>query len=341
MVRSTPRRAFPWLRVILLLLVAGGIAYFVIPRFFYISADAQVQGDLVPIAPLFRARIERLQAHCNDRVHAGQSVAVVSNFLVAADYEQQEEQSRQQLAAARIASDEGVSEARIEEQQARDEALADELAARKARELMTATAADFRAGAVGRAEWDAVREDAAIAASRAEGATQAWHQAAERTQRVVADNATKSQSYALAVNRLGALRDRVQAEPLHAPISGRLVDCAARPLAIVEAGTPIFNIFGTDRAYVLAYFSPGDAARMRVGQLASVDVSGMPAGLQGKIVAIYPDLTKLPDALTKYFWQHEQWSEYRPVRVAFEGLRSDLREQLAYGARGTVRIRLQ
>ena len=107
-------------RLILIAAVLALLAYLLVPTYFYVSADALVQGDLGRITPLYRARIDQLLVKCDDRVHKGQTLAVISNFLVQADYQQQYEKSLVDLNLSKIALDQGVAEARLQEETAHE-----------------------------------------------------------------------------------------------------------------------------------------------------------------------------------------------------------------------------
>ena len=141
--------------------------------------------------------------------------------------------------------------------------------------------------------------------------------------------------------RVGALAQRVSSEPLKAPVGGYIVNCTDRPENVIEPSTPLFDIFDPQRAYVLAYFDPRAMAKVPVGQPVEVMVAGLSPTLAGHVVRIYPTLVKLPEELTRFFWQHVQWSEYRPVRIALDGIDPQVREQLYYGAQTRVRVRIR
>ncbi len=57
---ESPKRPFPWARTLLILAVVGLIAYIFLPNYFYLRADALVQGNLVPVTPIYRVRVDNL-----------------------------------------------------------------------------------------------------------------------------------------------------------------------------------------------------------------------------------------------------------------------------------------
>ena len=340
-VSTTPRRGFPWARLLLIVGVLAIAAYLLVPSYFYVSADALVQGNLVPVTPIYRARIERLLVGCNDRVHAGQKLAVISNFIVQAEYEQQYQASVAQLNLSQIALDEGVNAARTDAEAAKEKYNEAKIATQRAKVTFDSYDAAYRGGGIGRVDWETKRADWLAAQSLEASQRQMYQHAVEHVQRVASDNQTKIASDRTASTRVAGLVQRTGGEAILAPVSGYIVNCTDRPQNVVEPGTSVFDIFEPDRAYVVAYFDPSSMDRVRVGQTVDVNVAGLPRSLTGRVAAVYPNLAKLPPELTRFFWQHVQWSEYRPVRIALDRVPHDLREQLYYAAQTRVRLRVR
>ena len=340
--RATPRRrSLPWARVLLAALLAGVAAYLLIPHYFFLSADALVDGDLVPLAPLYRAKIEQISVHCGDHVQAGQPVAVVSNFLIESDYDRENVQNSQQEEMARITLMQGVAQAELEEETARQKYLAAVQAAQRKGELFHGYDVSYRENAIGRIEWESIKGEYEAAQADAESLRQAWNAAAQHVGVLRSQSTELLADQQKQVQREQSLASRVKAEPLTAPVSGNVVDCKARPGMILEAGSPMFTVFGTDRAYVMGFFNPNDAGKIKIGEDVAVDIKGAPRTLHGRVAVVYPDLQKLPPELTRFFWEHVQWSEYRPVKITFPDISQQTRELLTFGAQARVRIRLR
>jgi multidrug resistance efflux pump len=170
------------------------------------------------------------------------------------------------------------------------------------------------------------------------GAREALNHARLRVQRVDADQRAKIASDRAVSDRVRGLAQRSASAAVIAPVSGYIVNCTDRPQNVVDPGAPLFAIFEPDRAYVLAYFDPQSLQNVRVGQTAEVTVPGLAQAVNGRVRSIYPEHAKLPGELTRYFWQHVQWSQYRPVRVALDGVPRDVRWTLSYNAQVRVRI---
>lgn len=338
-VAVTPRRGFPWARIILVLAILGVAGYLIVPLYLNFSADGVVEGDLVPVAPLFRARIDRSIVECGQQVHAGQALAVVTNFMLEGQYEQNYQKATDDLRTQLITQNEGLTGARIDEATAREKYLSSTFATRRLETLKNAYRQTYEQGAIGRATYDSAVADWEAAKAETDALHDIWAQAQEHTRRIEAENAQRVAGYANQVALIGGLRNQVGSQVLAAPVGGRVVECTAQPQAIVEAGAPIYKIFATDRAYVLAFFSPNTVSHLHVGQIAQVSISGLRARATGKIVDIYPNVAKLPDQLTKYFWQHEQWSQYRPVKILLSQTPADVRLQLTYDTQAHIEIK--
>ncbi|MDE2571446.1 MAG: HlyD family efflux transporter periplasmic adaptor subunit [bacterium] len=334
-----PRRGFPWARAILIVTIIALCTYVLLPRYLNLIADGLVEGDLIPIAPLFRARIERSFVQCDQVVREGQPLAAVTNFLLEGQYAQDYQKAVDDLRAQQIAQSEGLAQARIAEATALERYQSSVYDARKLEIMKDAYEQTYRQGAIGRLAFESARADWNAAKAESNGLRDIWSQAREHSRRIQAENAQRVAGYANEVALLGDLKSQVHSQTLGAPVRGRVVECAAQPQAIVDAGTPIYKIFAPNRAYILAFFAPNVASSIHVGEPAKVYITGFPAPVAGNVTAIYPSLAKLPDQLTKYFWQHQQWSEYRPVKIVLSQVRRNVRERLTYDAQVRVEIR--
>lgn len=335
---TTARRPFPWIRLALVLGVLGLLAYIFLPDVFYVRADALVQGSLVPVTSIYRVRVDQLLVSCNDRVKAGQAVAMVSNFLVQADYQRQYLQSSEQQQLSQIALDQSVDQARENAESLHQRYLAAQANQQRVAETLNSYRQAYAEGAVSRI----VLQDkvAELQADQAEtsGALEAWQRAQQRVGVIERDERSKIASDKALAQQAQQLAQQVGSQPLFASVSGYVVDCVDRPQNVISPGQPLFDIYAPDRAYVLAYFSPSSVASVELGQEARISVAGLPHDVTGHVVAIYPDLSKLPAQLTKFFWQHVQFSEFRPVKIAFDRLTPAEREKLYYDAQARVYI---
>ena len=332
------RWRFPWARVILITAIAAIVAYFVVPRYLTLAAYGVVDGDLIPVAPLFSARLSSRLVQCEERVRRGQPLAVITNFIMEGQYAQDYQKAVEGLQTERIAAAEGLSQALTDEAAASEKYSAAAYQARKLEIVKDAYERTYRQGAIDRVAYETARADwqAAVAQANSYGSMLVASQ--EHVQRVRDEDAERVAGYEQETTLVSNLKDQVHAQTLSAPVSGRVVECTAQPAQVIEAGTPIYKIFAPSRAFVLAFFDPKTAQRVRLGALASVRLSGDDTPMEGRVVAIYSSLSKLPDQLTRYFWQKEQWSEYRPVKIKLTNVSPQILQELTYNAQVAVTI---
>jgi multidrug resistance efflux pump len=338
---SSPKRGFPWARVLLLLAILGLAGYIILPGYFYVSADALVKGDLVPVAPLYRVRIDRLYVQCADYVHAGESVARVSNFLVQAGYQRQYLQSIADMQLSRIALYEQVISAKENAANLHQKYLSAATDAERLGETYASYNQAYKQGAIAEVDWAAKRNEwlASTALARSEYA--AWQRAEQEVERIGDAQTAKITADRQLSAQAQDLAEETGSTTLRAPVSGYVVDCVDRPQNVIEPSSPIFEIFEPDRAYVLAYFNPGSLSNIHLNQRVQLKIAGVQGTLTGRVGPIYPSLTKLPSELTRFFWQHVQWSEYRPVKIYLDDVSPREREQLYYDAQARVSVSLR
>jgi multidrug resistance efflux pump len=332
------RRHFPIARIVLIGALLGVLAYIFVPRYLNVTAYGLVQGDLVPVAPLFSARLASRLVECEQSVKQGQPLAIVTNFIMEGQYAQEYQRAEEDERTQQIAETEGLSQALTDEAAARakyDSAL---YQARKLELTKTAYERTYRQGAIGRVAYENAAAEWQAADAEAAGYRQMMVAAQEHVQRVRDESSERVAGFQQQAQLVNSLKNQVHAQTLSAPISGRVVECTAQPAQVVDAGAPIYKIFSPKRAYVLAYFEPNSVQHVRLGARATVTLTGFDAPFHGRVTAIYSSLSKLPDQLTKYFWQKEQWSEYRPVKIVLDDVTPRLLGELTYDSQVNVSI---
>jgi membrane fusion protein (multidrug efflux system) len=337
-VNPKPRRSFPFFRLLIAALIIGIAAYILIPTMSTVRADALVRGDLIPVTPVYRVRVDRLLVSCTDRVKAGEPVAVVSNFLIQADYQRQYLQGVEQAQVADVALEQNVATARANAESLREKyevAVAD--VAREQQALGSYDQA-YKLGALPQVDWQEKHAEMVGLQAEERSALAAWKRAQLFVDQVSATQTSRLSSYQELQNQAQSVAQRVGQETLNAPVTGDIVECVERPQNVIEPGTALFNIFQPDRAYLVAYFAPNAIGKVRVGQRASVDITGLQHPVTGRVAWIYPDMDALPPELTRFFWQHVQFSQYRPVKIVFDPLPEKDRQQIYYGAQARVTI---
>lgn len=358
-VTPTPRKKFPWVRVAIILAILGVAAYLYVPNVYFVRADAEVRGYLVPVTPEFRARLDTLLVGCSRSVRAGEPIAIVSNFLLQADYKRQFLQSKadfqrqylqseEQSQLAKSALEQNVATSRANAAAQHEKYTAAKLDVLRLQGEYDSYDQAYRAGAVARVTRDAKRVELLASQAVAGSALEAWNASKLMTRQISAAQESRvaaseslvrqSQTSQDLLNQSRDVERRLGKESLKAPVSGDIVDCVERPQNVIEAGTPVLNIFPHDKAYIVAYFNPDAVAKVHVGAKADVSITGLSHNVVGRVAWIYPNLDALPPQLTRFFWQHVQFSEYRPVKIVLVGLGARDRKELYYNAQARVSI---
>ncbi len=209
-VSPTPRRSFPWVRLLIFAAVLGIAAYLIIPNIYYVRADALVRGDLIPVTPVYRVRVDKLLVSCTDRVHAGEPVAVISNFLLQADYTREYLQGLQQSQIAGIALDQNVATARENAESLHQrylQAVADD---QRLEESFGSYDKAYKAGAIPQVDWADKKAEIDASKAMVQASLDAWKRAqlfvaqvtATQTTKISSDQALLQQAQTVA-NRVG------------------------------------------------------------------------------------------------------------------------------------------
>jgi multidrug resistance efflux pump len=302
------RRLWRRSRIVLFAIGAALIASIAVDRA-WLRGNGIVAGELTAVAPIVNARLKRLVVHCLDRVIKGQRLAEFENEATA-------ESAAQQLQRLQL----GLIQARAQIEIAASEAQA-------ARKLVDAEAALLQQQiAVLKAEDELVKKNYV--------AVLAWEQAKSAVARADAETRaaefvyqTKKADQKKAELDAAALKEQIasfNASPeltghfyLTAPTDGIITECAAQPGDVIPAKTPIFQIFNPNKTYAVVFFDPADLPKLALGQSFAIDISGVDKSVTGIVTGFYPELSALPQSLTRYFWQQEMWSQYVPVRLDF------------------------
>lgn len=315
-------------------LVSG--SYF-LPPMLNLHLDGLVDGDLAPVGPIYRARIDQPLVSCDAKVSAGQPLVRLSNFILAGQYAQAATEARQAQALAEDDQKAGVAAAKAAAAAAAQSAQAQAANAAKLGNLYQANQRLFNAEAIGRVALDTSRSEWLQAQAMAGAAAASARQAAQELERLRQAADTRMSAAASQVALHESLRNSVTDQVLSSPVSGEVVECHARPGDAVEAGTNLYKIFQPEQAFVTAFLSPDDADRVRAGMAATVKIPGL-GEVSGRVTSVRSEMSQLPQTLTRYFWERKQWTQYRPVRVSFDNLSAAQRQQLLYGGRVDVSI---
>jgi multidrug resistance efflux pump len=306
---NKPRRRL-WRRSRLALFaIAAAVAVGFVADRAWVRGNGIVAGELTAVAPIVNARLKRFLVQCLDHVTRGQRLAEFENEATV-------EAAAQQLQRLEL----GQTQAQAQIEIASSEAQA-------ARKLVDAEAALLQQQqAVLKAEDELVKKNYV--------AVLAWEQAKAAVARADAETRaaefvyqTKKADQKKAELDAAAFKERIQSfnsSPeltghfyLTAPTDGIVTECNAQPGDVVPAKAPIFHIFDPHKIYAVVFFDPSDLPKLAQGQSFRVTIGGVEEPLTATVTGFYPELSALPQSLTRYFWQQEMWSQYVPVRLDF------------------------
>lgn len=338
--RPSLLRRIRWPRWILLSLIVGAIAWYLVSGQISVIAQGVVDGQTTNVAAISRGRVASVPVDCGDVVNEGQTVAVLGNEERLIDLDARFSELEGELRSAREAlspalreTEQAAAAARRQLQAARDR-LGERAATRETYRRL------FEQRAIPRSRWREVQDNYQDALAARDVAQAEWRQALASYDRRESDLLNRIAELQDRLAEIDQQRQRATRTVLTAPRRGTVADCNVNVGEVVEAGQPLFRLFRTDTAHVLAYLKPSDVGRINIGSEAEIRINGINGSFQGRVRAILPLVEDLPPALSRYFWQDQEWQQHAPVEIELPNLSPAQRRQLTFGARTDVTIRL-
>lgn len=321
-------------RIILLLVVGAVLAWIGYGDRLSIDAQGVVVGNTTTLATLRRGRLVAAERSCNSPVQAGMPLFGFEHDVDRPTGFAALNVLEERLARARIEIDRAGVALRTAQERQR---LAEREAA-AARARLSALDALLAAGAITRFDWQDARTrldslDAAVALRRAEVTEQQAAVALARRLTMIEARHVETERAAVADREA---EDRFS--QVYAPAAGILTACTVKPGEVVEAGTPIAELFQPRDAYVLAFFEPAHATRLTIGSEAQVRIVGLAAPVPAVIGPREIEVRELPDTLRRFFWEAPQWAQFQPVQVRLVPADPAALANLRQGARARVRV---
>jgi multidrug resistance efflux pump len=317
--RRPPRRLWRVSRVLLLAIAVAIVGAFGADRA-WIRVNGIVAGELVAVAPVVQARLKQLFVRCLDHVVVGQRLAEFENEATvqaaAQQLQQLEFELTQQRAEIEISDRESEAARKLVEAQAA--LLAQQTAVLKAEDEL------IKKNYVAVLAW----EQAKAAVAQADAQTRAAefvYQTKRADQKMAELNADVLEKRIASFKTSPELTGHFY---LTAPKGGIITECVALPGEVIPPNAAIFQIFNPDDIYAVGFFDPKDLPKLALGQTFTIEISGVAESVSGTLTGFYPELSALPQSLTRYFWQQEMWSQYGPVRLDFTDLTATQRSRV-------------
>ncbi|HVE77796.1 MAG TPA: HlyD family efflux transporter periplasmic adaptor subunit [Gemmatimonadaceae bacterium] len=247
-----------------------------------VDAHGTVEVVEVDVAPMTAARLLDVRVGEGDSVHAGDTLALLTQATLHADIEQR----RARVAAAEAALRDLTAGARPAEVERADAELraADAEAARTARDLER-LAALAAAHAISEQQLDAAASAAKTAAGRRDAAAEALRLLREgaRPQRISGARA----DLATARGALDAALATASDLTLLAPVSGTIMHRHAEPGEVLQAGEAVLTVGEVRRPWVRVFVREHDVPNVRVGASAVAVLDGPGnRSVRGRVVSI-------------------------------------------------------
>lgn len=268
--RRRNRRPFLILGLVLTLLVAVGVVYWLHARQFATTNDAQIGGAIHRIAPRIHGQVVAVLVHQNEHVTKGQILVELDNGTERVALDRAEAQRAQAIA------DVGTRRAAVAQAKASVEVAQANLV--KAEQ----DAARYRRvnpQAVSRSSLDA--SNAALRAAQAQVDVARQQVIGARAQRVAAKAALQAARVAVANARL-----ELGYTVIRAPASGTIARRTVRTGNVVSSGTGLMALVG-DRMWVTANYKETELGRIHPGQHVRIYIDAVPGiGFHGRVASI-------------------------------------------------------
>lgn len=326
-------------RYVLFAIFAILLIYFFLPPFANVRVMGVVNGNLTPVGPIFLARVDQEMASCDTLVHRDQPLVLVSNELLAGQYQQNRYNAEKAIALADNEATNGVLVAQAAARSAQATAQAAVANYSRLTAVYRSTIKLAAVQAVGPVAVAVAHDQRLQAQSEAEAAVATAKQMELQVTQLKVDAKAKILTAQEQLKVQLSQQNSVYNRPLLAPVGGELLDCHAHLGEIVAAGNTLFKIFQPDKAYVTAFVPPTMVRNLHEHATAYINIPGM-GEIPATVTSIQPEITKLPKLLTRYFWEQPQWTQYRLVRITFDNLSPSQRRRLLFGERVHVRIPL-
>jgi membrane fusion protein (multidrug efflux system) len=265
------RRVLAVVAVVAVLAVAGFGGHAYLTRGDATTDDAQVEADVVSLAPRVAGPIAEVLVQDNAPVKQGQPILRIDD----ADYQVRVRQAEAEVETARAqaaAADAQVGAARASVSRSEAEAEKAAIDLRRAEELK-------RGDAIAAERFDATRIGNEAARAGA-GANRAQY-AAALANAELAHARVKSAQAALDLARL-----QLSYTTLRAPADGAVSKLVARQGQIVATGQSIAQLV-PDKTYLVANFKETQTGAIRPGQRAEVEIDAYPGRtLEGKVESV-------------------------------------------------------
>jgi HlyD family secretion protein len=247
------------------------------------------------IVPKISAPIKAFYVNRGGKVHAGQLLATLENRDLAAAAQDNQGAYDQAQAAYTIATASTLPE---EIQKAQGDTQSAKVALEAQQKLYDSREDLYKQGALPRKDLD----QAAVALTQAKNQYELAQRHLDALMAVSKQQELKSAAGQLQSAKgkyLGAAAQLSYSE-IRSPISGVVTDRSLYPGEMAAAGTPLLTVMDTSSVIARAHIPQDQAALLKLGDKATITVSGEEEPVEGKVTVISPALD--PNSTTVEVW---------------------------------------
>lgn len=318
--RLAGRRLQAWARRWTALIIFGAfVGWISLVSELRVVALGAVDAEVTRIAPAFPSQISSVSATCDDRVAAGRTLAVMRNEIMVQQYRTDYARVEAELNQARNAYDARMAAAGEVARAAEHEYRA----AVKVREnvgvLRDAMEPLWRRQQVTLTDWLEIDNNWLKALSAEAAAEATWRSRTADGERARLETRELIAGLEARLTELGKLMALSGNHELTSVVAGIVTMCERKAGEVIAAGEPVMEVQSDKPPTILAYVGAADLPRMQNGMAGLVYLAARADPLPARVVSLPVQVGRLPGRLKRYFWQGQEWQQYAPVRLAFEG----------------------
>jgi multidrug resistance efflux pump len=319
-VRLAARRIRIWARRwTALIIFAAFVGWVSLVAELRVVALGAVDAEVVRVSPAFPSQITTMTVTCDDRVAAGQILAVVRNEIMVQQYRTDYARVEAELNQARNAQSARMAAAAESARAAEHEYRA----AIKVREnvgvLRDAMEPLWKRQQVTLTDWLEIDNNWLKALSAEASSEATWRSRIAEGERSRLETQELMAGQEARMKELGKLMTLSGRHELTSNVPGVVTMCERKTGEVIAAGEPVLEVQSEKSPTILAYVGAADMPRIKTGMKGLVYLATRADPLPARVVGLPVQVGRLPGKLKRYFWQGQEWQQYAPVRLAFDG----------------------
>ena len=260
------------LTLVILLVLVGGIYWYIDYSKYIKTDDALVSSDVVSVSPKIMGRISKLYVEEGDSVKQGQLIAELdSTDLIA---------QKKQVISGKAQTEANKAQAEAKYKFDEKNIIVLQISVDRAKEDFDRTKTQYAGGVTTKEQFDHIKKALETAQAQLEAA---------QSQLVVSKSMIKSAETAVdgSKTQIGVINTQLNNTRLYAPVSGIVAKRWLLPGDITQPGQSIFTINNNSKFWVTVYLEETNVTTLRIGQKAIFTLDTYPdVVFNGKIFTL-------------------------------------------------------